>query len=247
MYQDITLRYEDSIARIQLNRPECLNAIRVQTYQELISAFQEADKSELCNIILIEGSGGRFTAGNDLSDLIGDQLDAVMAGVQGIFDTVSQLEKPLLAVVDGVAVGIGVTLLLHCDMVIAGEKTRFRLPFTNLGVCPEGGSSALLSRAVGPKVASELLLTGRFFSADEAKSWGLVNTVVASEDLESTTSETLKILNAQPVDALIATKREIRRQAGLDVSRIVSEELVAFQALLRQESTQARIQSFLKR
>lgn len=246
-FEDVLLNINNGIAHIVINRPKVLNAIRIQTYQDIIAALNEADKSELCSVLVISGAEGKFTAGNDLADLVGGQADQVMAGVQGIFDALSQLSKPLIAAVESVAVGIGSTMLLHCDMVIAGEGTKFRMPFANLGVSPEGASSALLATAIGPKAANELLLTGRFFSAEEALGWGLINQVAEKGQALAIALEVSKQLLKQPLASLVATKAELRKHLPYDVSKVVAEELKTFVGLLASDETQARINFMLKR
>jgi enoyl-CoA hydratase/carnithine racemase len=244
-YEDIRIQYDNRVARIVINRPQKLNAIRVQTYRELISALREADDSDECQVISIEGEGGQFTAGNDLADLVDAKKEDVMQGVQGIFDTVAGLKKVLVAVVEGVAVGIGTTLLLHCDIVVASEKTKFRLPFANLGVSPEGAASSLLPRAIGEKMAQEVLLTGRFFTGAEALKWGLVNALTEPGKAHEKAEEYISMLLQQPLASLLATKELIQRSKG-DISAVVAGELKVFAALLESESTRARIKSLLK-
>ncbi|MBM9603856.1 enoyl-CoA hydratase-related protein [Desulfopila inferna] len=245
-YTDIEVRYEDKVAHIIINRPDKLNAIRIKTYRELISALQEADDSPDCHLIVLEGSGGQFTAGNDLADLVGADKQQVMDGVQGIFNCVAGLKKVVIGVVEGVAVGIGTTLLLHCDLVVASSKTRFRLPFANLGVCPEGGSSVLLPQAIGQKMAREVLLTGRFFSAEEALRWGLINSVFETGKAAEAAQHYIVQLLRQPLDSLIATKK-LMRASMADVEEVVSNELLVFGELLEKDETRQRIAGLLKR
>lgn len=244
-FQDVELVIKDRVARITLNRPEKLNAIRIKTYKELITAFKIADQSPQSHVIVVQGAGGQFTAGNDLADLVNAEKHEVMEGVQGIFDTVAGMKKVVVAAVEGVAVGIGTTLLLHCDIAVCSSKTRFRLPFANLGVSPEGAASALLPRAVGEKAANELLLTGRFFSADEAMGWGLVNTLAEPGQVAARVQEYVDQLLQQPLESLIATKELMRRAKG-DVSGVVVDELQVFERLLASEATRERIKSLLK-
>ncbi|MEE4242252.1 MAG: enoyl-CoA hydratase-related protein [Desulfopila sp.] len=244
-YTDIRICYQDRAAVITIDRPGKLNAIRINTYKELITAFQEADSNPDCHIIVLEGEGGQFTAGNDLADLVGADGQEVMDGVQGIFDCVSRLQKVLLAVVEGVAVGIGTTLLLHCDIVVASSETRFRLPFANLGVCPEGGSSLLLPRAIGEKKANEVLLTGRFFSADEAMRWGMITAVADPGKAKEVAQGYMDQLLRQPLASLLATKKLLKRSRG-DVSMVVADELRVFKTLLESEATRSRISAFLQ-
>lgn len=245
-FTDIRMRYENQVARISISRPDKLNAIRIQTYRELISALQAADASPGCHIIVLEGEGGQFTAGNDLADLVGDEQMQVMECVQGIFNAVAQLKKVLVAVVEGVAVGIGTTILLHCDIVIASSKTKFRVPFANLGVGPEGGSSVLLPMAIGQKMAREVLLTGRFFSADEALSWGLINRVSDPGRAAEVAEEYISALLQQPLASLVATKGLIRASQP-DIEKVIDEELKLFRDLLQSTETRGRISALLKR
>ncbi len=245
-YTDISLKYENRVARICINRPDKLNAIRIQTYRELISALQAADESHDCNIIVLEGEGDHFTAGNDLADLVGSRQMEVMDCVQGIFSTVANLKKVLVAIVEGVAVGIGTTILLHCDIVIASSKAKFRVPFANLGVCPEGASSILLPKIIGQKMARDVLLTGRFFSAGEAYSWGLINTIADPDKISDVAEEYINSILQQPLRSLLATKALMRASLA-DVETIVKDELDVFKELLPTVETQDRINALLKR
>ena len=244
-YEDISVRYENQTAQIRLNRPKKFNAIRLKTYRELIAAFQAADAAPECSIIVLSGEGGQFSAGNDLADLVGEDLFQLMECVEQIFKTVANLKKVLLAVVDGVAVGIGTTILLHCDLVIASQDAKFRLPFVNLGVGPEGGASVLLPLGVGQKKAREVLLTGRFFSAAEALEWGLINRVVKPEKMLEAAEEYIALLLKQSQASLLATKA-LMRTSQPDVAEIDERELKAFGTLLQTDETRKRIRSFIK-
>ena len=246
MYQDITLTIENRIAHLQINRPECLNAIRIQTYQDIIAALKEADQSDDVSIIVLSGANNAFTAGNDISDLVGDQPQTLMACVQEIIETSNAITKPLIAAVEKVAVGIGTTILLHCDMVVSATNTRFRVPFANLGVCPEGASSYMLERNVGPKVAAELLMTGRFFNAEEALQWGLVNQTCEKGEAIDKAMTLAKELLKQPLPSLIATKRLMKKDYINLNPEASQNELNEFVALLSSESTQGRIKAMLK-
>ena len=246
MYQDITLTIENRIAHLQINRPECLNAIRIQTYQDIIAALKEADQSDDVSIIVLSGANNAFTAGNDISDLVGNQPQTLMACVQEIIETSNAITKPLIAAVEKVAVGIGTTILLHCDMVVSATNTRFRVPFANLGVCPEGASSYMLERNVGPKVAAELLMTGRFFNAEEALQWGLVNQTCEKGEAIDKAMTLAKELLKQPLPSLIATKRPMKKDYINLIPEVSQNELNEFVALLSSESTQGRIKAMLK-
>ncbi len=245
-FTDVRLHIENKIARVIIKRPDKLNAIRIQTYQELIAALRAADESRDCHIITLEGEGEHFTAGNDLADLVDGNPAEVMANVQGIFDTAASLKKVLIAVVEGVAVGIGTTILLHCDMVFASSSTRFRLPFANLGVCPEGASSVLLPQAIGQKAAREVLLTGRFFTAEEALNWGLINRITQPGKTNEEALQHIQLLLQQPLASLLATKA-LMRASTAEVNAVVKAELVEFSRLLESDETKSRIQALLSR
>ncbi len=241
---DILLTIENRVGLLTLNRPEKLNAIRLRTYGDIIHALKTADDSRECSCIVITGAEEKFTAGNDLADLIGDRAIKVMEAVQTLFDTVTTLKKPLIAAVEGVAIGVGTTFLLHCDLAVASKDTRFRLPFVNLGVCPEGGSSALLPRFAGVKAANELLLTGRFFSAEEALKFGLINTITQKGDSLSKAMEYARSIAEQPQAAILATKSILHKHQSLDISQIVHDELELFLKLTLSAETQARIKHY---
>lgn len=244
-YTDIDVRYEHGVARICINRPQKLNAIRMTTYRELIAALKEADGSPDCRIIFLYGAGGNFTAGNDLTDLVGSDLRGLVECVSGIFKTAARLNKVLVAAVEGVAVGIGTTILLHCDLAVASAKAKFRLPFANLGVGPEGASSVLMPLAIGQKRAREVLLTGRFFSAEEAQSWGLINQVAEPGLAEALAEQYIQGLLGQPQGSLLATKALMRASLP-DVETVIDAELMRFGELLQTPETGARIKALLK-
>ncbi len=244
-FKDVQLHLKDRVAEIVINRPDKLNAIRIQTYRELITALKTADQGTDYHVLLLRGEGAHFTAGNDLADLVGDTPRELMECVQELFETVAQLMKVVVAAVEGVAVGIGTTILLHCDIAIASKTTRFRLPFVNLGVCPEGASSVLLSQYIGQRAAREVLLTGRFFTAEEAFDWGLVNALSEPGKAYGDCLQQIELLLKQPLDSLVATKKLLR--AGFPpVSEVVASELQIFSRLLESAESQERIKSYIR-
>ena len=248
MYQDINYTVENRIATIEINRPDVLNAIRIQTYQDIIAAFKEADASEDVHVIVLTGANGIFTAGNDLSDLVAgeDSRQQVTDSVAGIFNTICRVQKPVIAAVEKVAVGIGTTILLHCDMAYAGESVRFRVPFANLGVCPEGASSMLLTESLGPKIANELLMSGRFFNGQEAEKWGLINQATEDGEALNAAMAMANTLLKQPLPSLIATKQLLNVGNSEVIEEVVTDELETFAGLLASDDTQARINFALK-
>ncbi|APR66559.1 MAG: enoyl-CoA hydratase/isomerase family protein [Alcanivorax sp.] len=248
MYQDIEYQVSDRIAVISINRPKVLNAIRVQTYTDIIAALKASEADDNVSVVVMTGSNGKFTAGNDLSDLLpGGDLNAVSEGVAGIFDTLAGMEKPLILAQEGVAVGIGANFLLHADLAYAGKSIRYSLPFAKIGVASEGGSSVLLSEAIGPKNANDLLLTGRFFSAEEAEKWGLINAAVEDGTALEHAMKTAAALTKNSQGSIRAIKQLGRAEGHRErVNKAVLAEMKAFVALLDTPETQMRINHVLK-
>lgn len=248
MFQDILFSVDNRLATITFNRPQVFNAIRVQTYQEVISALNECEQRDDINVVIMTGADGKFCAGNDLSDLLpGGDLAGVQQGVAGIFDTLASMQKPLILAQEGVAVGIGANLLLHADLAFAGRSIRYSLPFSKIGVAAEGASSVLLKEAIGAKAAADLLLSGRFFSAEEAEGWGLINAVVDDGSAFDHAQKVAQSLLQNSQDSLRAIKQLMRQENHQQrVNDAVEKEMQAFSALLESEETQLRIKQVLK-
>lgn len=248
MYQDIEFSLENGIALITINRPKVLNAIRVQTYKDVIAALTDCEQRDDVKIVVMTGAEGKFTAGNDLRDLLPDgDLPGVEQGVAGIFDTLAAMQKPLILAQEGVAVGIGANLLLHADLAYAGKSIRYSLPFAKIGVAAEGASSVMLKEAIGAKNAADLLLTGRFFKADEAEKWGLINAAVedgtALEHAMKAAQSLLKNSQGSLRAIKVLGKAEGYRER---VNAAVEAEMNAFSELLQTPETQMRINHVLK-
>jgi enoyl-CoA hydratase/carnithine racemase len=249
MFEDLLYSQDKGIALLQLNRPGVLNAIRVQTYLDLIAALTAAEQDEQVNVIVLSGSATAFSAGNDLSDLLpGGNLLAVKEGVAGIFHTLAALTKPLIVAQEGVAIGIGANILLHADLAYAGKSTRYSLPFAKIGVTSEGACSVLLAEAVGPKVAAELLLSGRFFSASEAQQWGLLNQVTEDGEALDNALAIARQISKNSQGSIRAIKRLAKEEGHVErVDRAVAIEMQLFAELLQTEETQLRIKQVLSK
>ncbi len=248
MYQDISYSIEDGIGLIIINRPKVLNAIRLQTYYDVIDALQKSHQDEAVKVIVMTGAEGRFSAGNDLSDLLpGSDLSALNQCVIDIFDTLAGLDKPLILAQEGVAIGIACNMLLHADIAYAGKSIRYSLPFARIGVTSEGACSVLLAEAIGPKHANELLYTGRFFSAEEAERWGLLTAMVEDGKALETAMQTARELLKNSQDSIRAIKKLGKAEGHHErVNRAVKAELELFTELLATPETQARINHVLK-
>ena len=168
----------DGILKIVLNRPEKKNAFTNAMYRELTQILSEGDQNPQIKVMLISGAGNAFSAGNDIADFMKSPITHEEAPPINLLNALAGLTKPLIAAVDGVAVGIGATLLFHCDLVYAQNKARFIFPFVSLGLVPEGAISLLLPRLVGHQKAAEILFFGEPISADDAYRIGFVNKVI---------------------------------------------------------------------
>ena len=239
---------EGPVRTVRMNRPEKKNALTAPMYDAMAEAFETANTNQDIRCILIMGAPGAFSAGNDLQDF----LRAAQGG-QGLGNSVlrflyalARCEKPLVAAVQGVAVGVGTTMLLHCDHVVAGEDARFSTPFVSLGLVPEAGSSLLAPRLMGHRNAFSLLVMGRALDAGEAKACGLVNTVVAPDRADARAMEAASEIAALPPGAVAASRRLMRGPPEETVARI-DEEARHFKERLTSPEARAAFEAFLTR
>lgn len=215
----------DRILRIQINRPEKKNAITVDMYAEMAAALGRAAEDPAVRVVLLHGHPQIFTSGNDLADF----MDAATGFGEDrpVFDflrAISAATKPIVAAVTGPAIGIGTTLLLHCDLVYAGDSARFQLPFVNLALVPEAASTLLLPAAIGYPRAAELLLLGDAFSAAKARDYGIVTDVVADAEAFDVARVAAQRLAAKPPAALRLAKMLMKQSMAQAVARQMSEE-----------------------
>ena len=233
-----------------LNRPEKKNALTGAMYRALREALVTASADEGVGAVLVTGEGGAFCAGNDIGDFLAEnkaQSEGARSGPGGEFiRTLARFDKPLVAAVEGPAVGVGTTMCLHCDLVYAAPSARFAMPFVNLGLVPEAGSSMLVPRRFGLGVASELLLLGETIDAARAREIGLVAEVVAPEAVKAHALAKAKALAAKPRAALLATRRLMRGDAQALYAHM-EEELVAFAHALKSPEARAAFEAFAGR
>ena len=196
----------DGILKVELNRPEKKNAFTNAMYRELTQILSEGDQNPLVKVMLISGAGNAFSAGNDIADFMKSPITHKDAPPINLLKTLAGLAKPLIAAVEGVAVGIGATLLFHCDLVYAQKNARFIFPFVSLGLVPEGAVSLLLPRLVGHQRASEILLFGEAISAEDAKQIGFVNKVVEELSALPYAEQQAKKLAALSLGSILHTK-----------------------------------------
>lgn len=197
---------------IRIHRPEQKNALTREMYSRMADTLEAAETDASVRSLIFTGNAECFTAGNDLGEFAEGMPESFTETPVGrLLVALAKATKPVVAAVNGPAVGIGTTLLLHCDLAYAGENSRFQMPFVNLGLCPEGGSSLLLPRWLGRVRAMELLLLGRPFDAQEALRLNLINQVCSPEDTEARALAACEKLNAQPPAAVRTTKELLNR------------------------------------
>jgi enoyl-CoA hydratase/carnithine racemase len=232
---DLLIADAEGIRRITMNRPDKRNALTRAMYAGMAEALREAASRPAVRAVLLTGGAECFTAGNDIGDFRarGSEPGEVPSPAQGFLATLRECPKPVVAAVGGVAVGIGTTMLLHCDLVYAAEGASFRLPFVDLGLCPEGGSSLLLPQRAGPLLANELLMLGGAFDAAVALRAGIVNAVVPGAELLAHAEEKARLLAAKPPSALAATKALLRRADEARLVEQMGEEFARFDRQLR--------------
>ncbi len=224
---------KDGVALLTLNRPDKRNAFNDQQYDDLREALEDASANDAIKVAVITGAPGAFSAGQDLSEMsaaLQAHGDDLPHGFGPFLDKLSTFDKPLIAAVNGVGVGIGLTMLLHCDIVYIAQSARLRAPFVSLGLVPEAGSSFLLQTIVGPQVAAELLYTSAWIDAERAVALGLAAQAFPDDELLDRVLEKASEIAIQPLTALRGTK-----QVLLDVR---ADALVA--ARRREEPAMAR-------
>lgn len=222
----MTIRTEKDgrVFRITFERPKAKNALDVAMYREAKAALEAADADADVRVILFRGGGGAFTAGNDLKDFIDNPPTELDAPVFEFIRALARTKTPMVAGVEGVAVGIGTTMLLHCDLVYAKEGAVFMLPFVNLGLVPEAGSSFLLPRRLGHRQAADLLFFGEKFGPERAKELGLVTEVLSADEFEARVEERVRTLAQKPPRALAASKELLRAHERDELMRHIDEE-----------------------
>jgi enoyl-CoA hydratase/carnithine racemase len=227
---------------LTIDRTAKRNAFDVPMYDALAAGISEADRDPDVDITVITGRGGVFTAGNDLADFR-DHPDSVAAFA--LLRTLVEAEKPIVAAVEGFAVGIGASMLLHCDLAFAGRSTVFSLPFVKLGLSPEGASTLLLPRIAGIKTATELLMLGDKFDSDRAEKAGLINHVVDDGHGLTAALEAATSLQALPAESVRITKRLLHRDK-LDILQVIDEESELFRERTHSVDAKQAIARFLK-
>lgn len=236
----------ESILTLRINRPDRKNALNLAMYQALADALTAADSDDTVRVVLICGNDECFTSGNDLADFLSaPQVGPESPGMQ-FLAAISKARKPLVAAVNGLAVGVGVTMLLHCDLVYAGTNATFQMPFVNLGLCPEAGSTLLLPRIMGHQRAAELLLLGGVFSAEKAHELGIITELCQDGDVLATARSRALQLAAQPAAAVRLAKNLLKRDYASQLRDTIAEEGIEFVARLKSPEAAEALQAFMQ-
>lgn len=239
--------HEGAVLRLCFDRPERKNAITARMYLALVEGLALAAAATDIRVVVLHGQPGVFTAGNDLGDFLENPPADEEAPAHRFLAAIHQFPKPLIAAVSGPAIGIGTTMLLHCDLVYAGDDARFSLPFASLGLCPEAASSLLLPALAGYARAAEKLLFGEPFDAEEARDMGLVNKVVPAAGVLDFALERARLLARQPAASLLHTKRLMRAPLAAQVARSMAEENQTFRRMLTGPAAREAFSAFMQK
>jgi len=240
---NITVTRSDAVLTISLDRPEKMNALTRDMYADLARALNEAAGDFGVRAVILTSSGDHFTAGNDIKDFLELPPTSEDSTVKLFLDAILEFPKPLLAAVKGNAIGVGTTMLLHCDVVVADPKTSFSMPFVSLGLVPEAGSSLLFPALVGYQRAAKIFLTGESFSAESAQEMGLVAEI--SSDSYATALKIAQQIAAQPPTAVINTKALIKASKHDAVAAVMKAEFELFAMALTSDEAMEAFMNFM--
>ena len=244
---DIIKERSGSILRVQLNRPAKKNAMTMSMYVTLADIFNDAAKDEQVHVVLWHGAGDSFCAGNDVEDFLKNPPGPGESPQARLMNAFINFDKPLIAAVQGAAIGGGTTMLTHCDFVYAGETAKFQMPFINLGLVPEFGSSCSVPIRIGHIRAAELILLGLPFDARRAAELGLVTRVVPDQELLATATETAQKLADKPAGALQACKRLMKRSSREQIEQAMKVEGEEFASRVRSAEAREAFTAFLEK
>jgi enoyl-CoA hydratase/carnithine racemase len=247
MSQNVIVETRDRITRIELNRPEKKNALNPGMYAAMAQALIAADADAQVRAVLIHGQSGCFTSGNDVKDFLELPRGPADSPASGFLRAISGAKKPLVAAVGGPAVGVGTTMLLHCDLVYAAPNARLQMPFVPLGLLPEAASSLLLPAMAGYRRAAEMLLLGGPFGAEKALAAGIVTEIVPEGELLERARQAAAALAALPPASVRMTKELMKRGLAQAVQERMTEELQLFGERLRSPEAKEALSAFMEK
>lgn len=243
---DVVITNDGGITEVRFNRPEKKNALTRAMYGAVVDAFQEADNNPEVRVIILTGTGDSFTSGNDIKDFQQRAASNATSAASPFLDALSTLKTPLIGAVNGQAIGVGTTMLAHCDLIVAARSARFVMPFTSLGLVPEAGSSLLFPQILGHQRANAMLLLGQPIDAETGLQWGFVNQVVDDAELMTAVRALAHRLAALPPGAVRKTKALIKHGAP-DIAGRIAEELVHFRDQLKSPEAAEAFQAFVEK
>jgi len=238
---------DGAVLRVGFDRPERRNAITVAMYSTLTDALAEAAEDSDIKVVLLHGRPEVFSAGNDIGDFLADPPAGKDTPTYRFLTALSTFPKPMIAAVNGAAIGIGATMLMHCELVCAAEDATFSLPFVKLGICPEAASTVLLPALAGYARAAELLLFGEPFDARKAEAVGLVNHVLPSAEVLEFAADRAQALARLPLSSLLQTKRLMRAPLAAQVAHAIEDESATFMRMLREPAAREAMAAFLQK
>ncbi|MDD0841379.1 enoyl-CoA hydratase [Pseudomonas sp. Gutcm_11s] len=248
MSEHVLVEREDGLLTLRLNRPDKMNALTRAMYSQMAEVLDAANTDRSVRAVLITGGAECFTSGNDVADFLQAPPTGLDSPVFQFMRALFDFEKPVVAAVAGPAVGIGTTLLLHCDLVYVSRDAKLRTPFVNLGLCPEFGSSLLLPRLLGQAKAAEVLLLGEAFTGEQAAAWGIAS--AALEDGPSTLARAREMarrfLELAP-SAVADSKRLMRAPGRAELRKVIEEEGALFGQRLRSPEAIEALSAFMQR
>lgn len=244
---DILVHTEDGICTITFNRADKKNSITAAMYAALADALAAAQDDAAVRVVVFQGHEAVFSAGNDIADFLNTPPTSDDAPVFRFLRGIAQFPKPVIAAVCGPAVGIGTTMLFHCDLVYAGDNAAFAMPFVNLGLCPEAASSLLVPQMMGYHRAAEALLLGEPFMAEAALEVGLVNKVLPPSEATNYAQSVARKLAAKPMSALLQTKQLMKKGQTALVLAQMNEEAGHFGRMLREPAAREAFGAFMEK
>lgn len=244
---DILVHTEAGVCTITLNRVDKKNSITAAMYGAMADALAAAESDPAVRVVVFQGDATVFSAGNDIGDFLNQPPAGEGAPVFRFLRGIAAFPKPVVAAVCGPAVGVGTTLLFHCDLVVAGDNAAFSMPFVNLGLCPEAASSLLVPQMMGYHRAAEALLLGEPFMAEAALEVGLVNRVVPPTEANAYAQTWAAKLAAKPLSSLLETKRLMKKGQAAQVQAVMVEEGASFGRMLREPAAREAFAAFMER
>ena len=243
--QDILIDSTDGVMTITINRVEKKNSFTSAMYSACADALEQASSDAAVRVVVIQGDITVFSAGNDIADFLNSPNPGLSAPVLRFLRNLASFSKPLVAAVCGPAVGVGTTMLFHCDLVYAGDNAAFSMPFVNLGVCPEAASSLLVPQMMGYHRAAEALLLGEPFMAEAALEVGLVNRILPPMEVNGFAQTQARKLAAKPLSSLIETKRLMKKVQLPQVLAVIDEEAQSFGRMMGEPAAREAFGAFM--